>query len=331
MTIEILSRFFYRICNSSPQRVQRPRRERTGKLFVSAWLFTTLIWAGQVAAAADVPPTVEQPIVLEEWLVVGPFPMGTREGYIDHLVEHGGEKKIYPKEGMTHSSPMAPGGVVRWVRVKTDQGKVTIDFKDIDWEALRAHHGEAGVAGAAYAYAEYRSNGRHRALVAVERVSQFYLNGQQNFGDVYGQDFLRLPVILEDGINRIFVKLRGAHGFSFTILPAEAPVVINPRDATTPDLFIGQSLSGWLAVPLINTTPSTLKNVTLRLHGDLLRGTEVTIPEMAPLSVQKVPVPISTEGEITEAQGDTLSVFLEVPRRVESQGGGSTQWVDGKR
>ncbi|RKY58045.1 MAG: hypothetical protein DRP94_07390, partial [Candidatus Latescibacterota bacterium] len=41
-------------------------------------------------------PTVEDTITVREWLTVGPFSVGTREGYIDPLADQGGEEAIRP-------------------------------------------------------------------------------------------------------------------------------------------------------------------------------------------------------------------------------------------
>jgi pimeloyl-ACP methyl ester carboxylesterase len=257
-------------------------------------------------------PTIERPVALETWLGVGPFPAATREEYIDHLVEWGGEEGIQPEEGRAHASPMAAGGVVRWVPLRAVEGQVKLDAQEIDWSSLQAHHGEAGVAHCSYAYAEFTVRGRRRALVAAERVSRFWLNGRAGFGDTYGAGYARLPVVLEDGVNRILVKFRGSGPFSFVLYPAGTPVVVNQQDITAPDLTVGTAFSGWLAVPLVNTTPVFLRGLVLRLHGDNIPTREIRLPDLAPLGIQKVPVWFCTEGDPSRIQGDSTEVVLEL-------------------
>jgi hypothetical protein len=75
-------------------------------------------------------PTIEEPILVKEWLVVGPFSKGMREGDIDFLIEQGGEEYIEPYEGLEHTSIMAPSGTVKWMKAKTDEeGNVKFAFE----------------------------------------------------------------------------------------------------------------------------------------------------------------------------------------------------------
>ena len=50
-----------------------------------------------------------------QWLVCGPFPNSDNRGRdVDYLNSAGGERRIRPKVGMSHSSAAVPSGVVRW-------------------------------------------------------------------------------------------------------------------------------------------------------------------------------------------------------------------------
>ncbi|RKY74594.1 MAG: hypothetical protein DRQ14_01440 [Candidatus Latescibacterota bacterium] len=275
-------------------------------------------------------PTVEDTITVREWLTVGPFSVGTREGYIDPLADQGGEEAIRPYEGMEHPSIMAQGGVVRWRKVESEDGALRVWYEDVDvdWDALQAHHGWAGRRGVAYAYAELEVRGRRRTLILTDKVGAFWLNGRMYYGDVYGYRRGKVrtfvPVVLRDGTNRILLKF-GVWGgvwekerkIIFKILPVHEPLVFNISDVTVPDAVRGEVIEGWMAIPLINATEVPLRKVRLRVGGDeVFRRTETVVGFMPPLTIQKVPVRVKTRGAVT-TEKDTL--FLPVVAEVDGR------------
>jgi dienelactone hydrolase len=290
--------------------------------------------------AGDFLPSVDDTLTIKHWLAVGPFSTGTREGYIDHLVDQGGEEGIQPAEGLEHPSIMAQEGTVSWKRVEAEDGVLKIGFKDVDWDALQAHHGWAGTGGTGYAYAQINVEGPKRALILTEKVGSFWLNGWRYYGDVYGirrgKVRVLVPVVLEDGANRILLKFSvgGEHKtVIFKILPGEDPVAFNLLDLTVPDAIDGEVLNRWMAIPLINTTDQAFKGVVLKAGGDgIFKQTEITLPFMAPLTIEKVPLRLETKEKVTTTE-DTLfvSVMVEaagkqisapIPLRVRHRGQG---------
>jgi pimeloyl-ACP methyl ester carboxylesterase len=256
-------------------------------------------------------PTIEESIVIQDWLAVGPFSRGMREGDIDYLIEHEGELGIKPYEGLEHTSMMAASGLVKWMKVKGDeQGTIKITYNNINQKQLQDIYGNAGTMSVSYAYAEFESKGARRALVIAERIDTFRLNNKPWPGDIYGSGYAKIPVVLQDGRNKILVKLTRGEQFTFKIIPAEAAVMVLTGDATVPDAVVGKHLKQWAGVSVVNTATKTLKNIKLSLgDGQVFLKQEVSIAEMAPLSIRKVPIPIESKAAISEQGVDnTISV-----------------------
>ncbi|MGH8103283.1 MAG: S-layer protein [bacterium] len=261
-----------------------------------------------LAMAREAPPKAAQSsepaaITMEDWLVVGPFPAGSREGLIDDLMEWGGVDKIQPREGMEHSSFYAKNGTVRWKKVKSKDGAVELSNPDVDWDALENQWGAAGGISAWFGYAEYTAAEEQRVLISAEKIGAFYINRERYFGDPYGHGYVQAPAVLYKGLNRILVRVGGGGptAFTFKTVPASAPVIVNAKDALVPDLIVGESLDSWAAIPVVNTTTETMRNVKLEFggHGPFEK-TVAVVQELAPLSIQEMSFAVKTTRAISE-------------------------------
>ncbi len=255
-------------------------------------------------------PSIEDTLIIKDWLYAGPFSVGAKEGIVDVIRDTTG---FVPREGETVPSILAPGGKVKWKRIESQDGSLKLKYDDIDWDNLQDIYGVAGLLDAGYAYAEFSSPDRRRALAMAEKVSWFKLNNEHFPGGPYGHDIVRIPVILSPGKNRVLVKVGGFtdHRFTFKLIPAPSPVVILTKDATLPDIIKGQALNSPVGIAILNTTSRWLKGLKLSLGGEgPFLKTERIVPAMAPLSVIKVPIDLKLRKPITE--GDTISVPVSV-------------------
>jgi len=269
---------------------------------------------------AEFLPSIREPIELNEWLVVGPFSVGIRGKLVDPLIEHGGEETIEPYEGMSHSSVMATDGEVKWYKVEAQDDEVKFGFENVDWKALQDHHGWPGLANVSYAYATFTVDEESRALIETENAGTFYLNGISCNGDPYRKRFLKVPVILKQGGNRLLARVGGfeEESFKLRIVPTPDPVEVLARDVTAPDLILEESLNGWIGIPIVNTTKLTLKDLRLTVgDGTLIKKTHRKVKDIAPLSIQKVPVPFVTQGEV---KGEFEDKEVKIPIEVMSAG-----------
>jgi pimeloyl-ACP methyl ester carboxylesterase len=283
-------------------------------LSLEALVLTFLILSSPLLGQEEFLPSIGDTLSPSYWLCAGPFSIGAREGVVGVIDDL---ENFRPQEGDEHPSILPQGGKVTWKTVAPDStGWVNIEYQDVWWDTLMTIYGIAGIIDAGYAYTEFENEGRRRALVIAERVGSFYLNGERLSGDPYGHNFVRTPVLLQDGKNRVLVQLSGYgdHRFMFKLIPAPDPVVLITKDATLPDLIEGETQKPWAGVAVLNTTSSRLTEVKLAVGGeDFFKMNEVTISSLLPFSVKKIPVEIEVTGTPTGA--DTVSIPIRVSYR----------------
>lgn len=114
-----------------------------------------------------------------------------------------------------------------------------------------------------------------------------YVNGVPRAGDPYATGTLRLPVHLQAGENHLLFQVARGQ-LRLRLEPISATVLLNPDDATLPDLPIGASdFPVLIGMPVLNCTGGPLEVVpTLTCDGSRHEGPTFTIP---PLSVRKLP------------------------------------------
>ena len=274
-------------------------------------------------------PSVEDTLCPTDWLYAGPFSIGAREGIVGVIEDL---ENLRPREGEKLRSILPQGGEVTWKKIAPDSlGWVKLEYENVQWDTLMDYYGVAGILDAGYAYTEFGNIGRKRALVIAERVGSFYLNDKRFWGDPYAHGFVKTPVVLENGVNRILVPLSGYgdHRFTFKLIPAEAPVMLIAKDATLPDIIEGGEQKLWAGIAILNTTSKRLKDVKLSIGGEeFFKENQITIPSLMPLCVKKVPITI----EMTEPLSgmDTISIPVEVSYHNFSSKDGLSLRVRGK-
>ena len=256
-------------------------------------------------------PTIEDTLSPTDWLYAGPFSVGAREGIVGVIKDM---ENFRPQEGQKHPSILTQGGWIEWKKVRVDSlGWVSLEYENVWWDTLMDIYGVAGILDAGYAYAEFVNNGRKRALVIAEKVGSFYLNGKRYRGDPYGHDFVRTPVILEEGTNRVLVSLGGYgdHRFKFKLIPATTPIMLITKDATLPDIIEDKKEKLWAGIPVLNTTSKRLKDVKLSIgDGESFKKNEITISSLMPFCIKKIPIEIEVNKPIVGL--DTISIPVEV-------------------
>lgn len=276
-------------------------------LFVFLFVFLEVPLFGQ----DEFIPTIEGTISPVDWLYAGPFSVGAREGIVGVIKDI---ENFRPQEGQKHPSILSQGGWVEWKKVSVDSlGWVSLEYENVWWDTLMDTYGVAGILDAGYAFSEFVNHGRKRALVIAEKVGLFYLNGKRYSGDPYGHDFMRIPVILEEGTNRVLLSLSGYgdHRFKFNLIPAPAPVMLITKDATLPDIIEDEKDWLWAGITILNTTPKRLKDVKLSIgEGGFFNKNEITITDLMPFCVKKVPIEIKINKPIIGL--DTISIPVKV-------------------
>jgi dienelactone hydrolase len=301
----------------------RPARETLGHsvriltaLSAGCLFLATAAGTCPASAAPEALPAIADTIRIAEWHCLGPFSVGPREGITgladapEQLVPP--DLELPPAEG-AYPSMLARGGSVRWMTAAPDSsGWVNVKFDNVSWDTLAETYGAPGLVNTAYAYCCLESPAEARALVVAERVGSFYINGVQHVGDPYGNNFVRVPVVLRQGENRIMLRLSGYGdpGFRFEILPPPAALIFL-SDYTTPDIIRGEQGRFWVGIPVVNTAPETIDRAILSVgDGTTVFRHERVLTNLTSLCVRKVPVEIEITAPVE--QGDTLIVPIEI-------------------
>jgi len=271
-------------------------------------------------ASASTLPSVNDTIEIHEWLVCGPFPVGTRER-ITGVVED--PLTFSPSEGDTFRSGLVQGGITTCRRVTVDSlGWLATDYQNVRWDSLQDYYGNVGVSCAGFAYAEFDCPRACRALALAPELGGFVLNGRGYIGDVYGNGWFRTPLQLDSGRNRVLLRLSGYgdQKVKFELVPPAARFEIVAGDITAPDIVADSSLAGWLGVPVLNQSPEPLDTVRLTVlcSGDTVGRARVT--NVPGYGVLKVPVRVS----VSARPFDTAGLALAVNSRCAGDSGSDT-------
>ncbi|MGB8657018.1 MAG: prolyl oligopeptidase family serine peptidase [Candidatus Zixiibacteriota bacterium] len=280
-------------------------------LKLSMFVFYLMFVPSSPSAQKDLLPTIEDTLCPTDWLYAGPFSIGAREGIVGVIRD---PENLRPKEGDELRSILPQGGKVSWKRTAPDSlGWVKLEYQNVWWDTLMENYGVAGIVDAGYAYTEFVSKGRREALAIAEKVGTFYLNGRNYPGDPYGHDIVRIPLILEDGVNRVLVQVSGYgdQSFMFKLVPAPAPIMLITKDATLPDVIAGEKQRLWVGITILNTTPQRLEKIKLSTgDGTFFKELQTEIPSLLPFCIEKVPVQIEVAQPLTGM--DTVSVPVRV-------------------
>ncbi|HVS36688.1 MAG TPA: prolyl oligopeptidase family serine peptidase [Gemmataceae bacterium] len=148
-------------------------------------------------------------------------------------------------------------------------------------------------------------------LLEASGDSAAYINGRVRAGDPYGYGYLRLPVALNVGENRLL--LAGGRGkLKVRILPVRSPAMLDTPDATLPDVLTNDRGALLGAVVLINATAHPLDGLRLIARAAGASDAESTdVPSVAPLTIRKIPFSFRVPSVLS---ADKLDVRLELQK-----------------
>ncbi len=260
-------------------------------------------------ALAQALPALKDTIDIREWLVCGPFPVGTREG-ITGVVED--PLTFRPSEGDTYRSALVQGGITTCRKVAVDSaGWLETDYQNVRWDSLQDYYGNIGVACAGYAYAEFDCPQACRAMALAPKLGGFVLNGRSYLGDVYGNGWFQMPVQLDSGRNRVLLRISGYGDgqVRFRLVPPAALLAVVTNDITAPDVVADSALVSWLGVPLLSSTPDRVDSVRIRvstLTGDKVGS--ALVPDLPGLGLSKPAMRIAVAARPFDSTGLALVI-----------------------
>ncbi|MBU0640134.1 MAG: prolyl oligopeptidase family serine peptidase [Planctomycetes bacterium] len=138
-----------------------------------------------------------------------------------------------------------------------------------------------------YAYTSVPSDTPRVMLLDAVGHSRVYVNNELRTGDPYQTGKLSLPVALHAGQNG-FLFHCGRGRMQAKLVAPPAPLVLDTRDATLPDLMVGEAIDTWGAVVVINATEEIARGLSL----EVVRGDEVmtstALPPLPPVCARKL-------------------------------------------
>jgi dienelactone hydrolase len=210
-------------------------------------------------------------VVLNDCLVIPPVGAHGRAPLHVDLIEAAlvaGRWKA-PRAGDTVT---LPGGEVRtWAKARAGKDGA------VSHPALRG----------GYLYWRVRADSERVVLLEASGHLHATVNCAPRAGDPYGNGIVRLPVLLRKGDNDLlFHVARGRLAARLTTPPA--PVLLDTRDLTLPDLLEGHKEPPWAALVLVNASTAPLKPGSLRASQGDAEPLRTPVPAIPPLSVRKV-------------------------------------------
>ncbi|MHC4990023.1 MAG: carboxylesterase family protein, partial [Planctomycetota bacterium] len=165
---------------------------------------------------------------------------------------------------------------------------------DDGWIADRALRG-------GYAHFTVEVPQRRVALLEARGHSMVYVNGEPRVGDPYNTGFVRLPILLEPGVNSLLFQVSRGRVQARLAEPTSR-VMLDARDRTVPDLIVGEPVVLWAAVVVINAGVEAVRELRLEATHPVHGTTSTRLPPIAPLTVRKVGFRI--EGPMPQTPGE---------------------------
>lgn len=147
------------------------------------------------------------------------------------------------------------------------------------------------------------------AVLSGTGFSYGFVNGVPFVGDPYSHGYLRVPIALRKGENRLLLRCaRG--GFSVSLVDAHGSCSLNLRDALVPDMEGRAGEQALCAVVVLNHLSEPLRGAVLEVgDGKVFEKRRVHVPEIVPLGLIKLPFRTALRTRVVEGPLE-LSVTL---------------------
>lgn len=150
-------------------------------------------------------------------------------------------------------------------------------------------------------------------ILAASGHSLVYVNGVPRTGDPYGTGWTRLPVALHKGSNEFLFSCRRGN-LRAQLIEIESPIHFEDRDRTMPDFIVGEVIDTVGALIIVNASNKLIDslNLTITSSNSSIKGETKTGP-ILPLATRKIPFPIKSDEQFTEAGNVELTINLTSP------------------
>ena len=163
-------------------------------------------------------------------------------------------------------------------------------------EGFRWEEAEAGpngwvrheALGDGYAYWSVDSPDERVMILDASGHSMAYVNGSLRAGDVYKTGWVRLPVLVRQGMNE-FVFRVGRGSVRAKLVEPRGEVWFARRDMTLADLVEGEDWAVRGGIIIVNATREAQRGLVIETGGSGLGTRRTEVPAIGPLTIRKVP------------------------------------------
>ncbi len=150
-----------------------------------------------------------------------------------------------------------------------------------------------------YVYYQYKSDKDDIALLEAMGNETAYVNGTARSGNPYRYqdtfeawaprfDYSLIPVKIKKGTNELLFECnRGL--LKVKLHPNKKGFYLTTTDLTVPDIIVNQEVNTYGAVPIVNATEGSYKNLSLKTWADGSSPEYHPVNEIGPLSILKSP------------------------------------------
>jgi poly(3-hydroxybutyrate) depolymerase len=202
-----------------------------------------------------------------------------------------------------------------------EAGKTAIGEKETEQEWRKQTASEKGQLGGSpsYAYTTVEMSERRACLAKLSGAWTLYVNGRAYFGDAYRFGFGGVPVVLDAGVNHIYVTgIRGSFGLNFSM--EEEGVLYGGWDDTLPHLVLGEEPRGSVGFELSNVSERATGPLRIEWEGAGIESGTLWDPGLQSLGTNQFSLPLSGPPVQGEAP-HKLTVHVRSAERVDSGAG----------
>jgi pimeloyl-ACP methyl ester carboxylesterase len=187
-----------------------------------------------------------------------------------------------------------------WRAPKAGEAVVFSAAEKGQWNEVGADaNGWFSTPGDGYLYAVIRSPQDNLIILNGLGDSYAYVNGELRMGAKYAVkdayesweprfDYGQVPVLLKKGENRFLFRANRGR-LKAVLSPPPAPILLNDKDATLPDVLVGERVEAWGAVVVINGKGQAQRDLALAASGEGLEPTATPVGPLPAMSLRKVP------------------------------------------
>lgn len=180
-----------------------------------------------------------------------------------------------------------------WTAPKAGDTVTFPDGSTRQWEAITANADgwfEHPALRNGYAFIAVSSEREKVVLLESSGSVTVIVNGEPRVGDVYGHGYVRIPCQLKAGENHLLFRTSRLGRLTAKLSNPSEEVLLDVRDATLPDLVVGDGSDVWMGIVVINASTQSQKGLFILANHEGGRTVESAVPDLPPLSVSKVPV-----------------------------------------